>query len=149
MAGDWQMVAERPIYDDGSVVKKEEGAEESKEWLNIGVRKRKVEEEEDGEADVGAKRKPVWGSSLRAYPGMNRDEGLEKLLGTGVKVKSKAAVEDMAATAGESTAESLGEGVTDVQRSPALAGENETKPEDDAADLGFLFKKRKPKALKS
>lgn len=85
MAGDWQVVSERPLY--GSGVKGEEGGEEEKkhsEGLNIGVRKRKHDgQEEDDEAgEMGVRR--AWGSMIHTYPDprtQNGQEDLDSLLG--------------------------------------------------------------------
>ncbi|KAL8771082.1 MAG: hypothetical protein Q9194_004989 [Teloschistes cf. exilis] len=81
MAGDWQTLAERPVWDS---VKKEEGLEDFKDFkpdptLNIGVRKRKHEGEgEEGEEEEEAigslARRKGWGSAVRRYPGSTADD---------------------------------------------------------------------------
>ncbi|KAL9578472.1 MAG: hypothetical protein Q9212_005694 [Teloschistes hypoglaucus] len=88
MAGDWQTLAERPVWEP---VKTEEGLEDFEDFkpdltLNIGVRKRKHEGEgEEGEeedAAGSAARRKGWGSVGRRYPGSavdNKDD-LDALL---------------------------------------------------------------------
>lgn len=88
MAGDWQVVSETPLYESG--VKKEEDDDEERsneerkyaEGLNIGVRKRKYdgqEEEEEDEAGEMGHRKG-WGSKLHTYPNPRGEEDLDSLL---------------------------------------------------------------------
>ncbi|KAL8921028.1 MAG: hypothetical protein Q9208_005919 [Pyrenodesmia sp. 3 TL-2023] len=75
MAGDWQTVAERPVW---NPIKKEKGLEDFKDFkpdtsLNLGVRKRKIEgQEEEEEAGATVVRKG-WGSTTRHYPGSSSD----------------------------------------------------------------------------
>lgn len=87
MAGDWQITSKRIIYD---TVKKEEGSGDvTPEALNVGVRKRKFEgqeeEEEAGEAVV----RRGWGAQRKAYPGMSDtgDDDLDALLNSTKTVK--------------------------------------------------------------
>ncbi|KAL8718953.1 MAG: hypothetical protein Q9225_003982 [Loekoesia sp. 1 TL-2023] len=92
MAGDWQTVAERPIWNH---VKKEEGPDDFKDFkpdptLNVGIRKRKLEgqeEEEDGSATV----RKGWGSTVRRYPGSasDGDDDLDALLNKEPKFQQK------------------------------------------------------------
>lgn len=85
MAGDWQTVAERPIWNG---IKKEEGLEDFKDFkpdltLNVGVRKRKlVDRDEEAEGGPTVVRKG-WGSTTRRYPGSDNDndDDLDTLLG--------------------------------------------------------------------
>lgn len=83
MAGDWQTTSERVIYDN-DFIKKEEDSEDVKHGgLNVGVRKRKFEgQEEEEEAGEMVIRKG-WGSTIRTYPGAEGDEDdLNTLLNT-------------------------------------------------------------------
>ncbi|KAL8846519.1 MAG: hypothetical protein Q9221_008395 [Calogaya cf. arnoldii] len=76
MAGDWQIIAQRLIQD---LVKKEEGLEDFRDFkpdltLNVGIRKRKFEgQEEEEEAGATVVRKG-WGSTTRRYPGADGDD---------------------------------------------------------------------------
>lgn len=74
MAGDWQTTSERLVYDT-DFLKKEEDSEDVKVGgLNVGVRKRKFEgQEEEEEAGEMVVRKG-WGSTIRTYPGAGEDE---------------------------------------------------------------------------
>ncbi|KAL9598572.1 MAG: hypothetical protein Q9219_004403 [cf. Caloplaca sp. 3 TL-2023] len=80
MAGDWQTIAERPVFDN---VKKTEDLDDFKDFkpdptLNVGVRKRRLEGQEDEEdAGTPAIRKG-WGSTIRRYP-VSADDGNDDL----------------------------------------------------------------------
>ena len=97
--GGWQMVSERVVEEDAAagrslagIVKREGvGEEDAKDGggLSTGVRKRKVEDGEEGEDGAEIKRN-AWGSRLKSYPGEDgggEEEGdLEALLsGVGAK----------------------------------------------------------------
>lgn len=78
MAGDWETISENPIYE---MPKKEEDSSDANKpnGLNIGVRKRKYEGQEDDEAgDMFARR--TWGSTTRTYP-REEEEDLNSLIG--------------------------------------------------------------------
>ena len=73
MAGDWQTTSERPVYDN-DFAKKEEAEDVKSGGLNVGIRKRKFEgQEEEEEAGETVVRRG-WGSTIRAYPGPGGDE---------------------------------------------------------------------------
>lgn len=81
MAGDWQVVSEKPLYESG--VKEEGGSDEERKisaGLSMGVRKRKHDgkEEEDEAGELGAQR--GWGSMLHTYPSSQGQEDLDSLL---------------------------------------------------------------------
>lgn len=88
MAGEWETVSETLIYKTGA--KREEGDDHKPETLNIGVRKRKYEgqdeEEEAGEMVV----RKGWGSTTRQYPSLSGagEDDLDSLLGK-TKVKTQ------------------------------------------------------------
>lgn len=81
MAGDWQTTSERVIYDNDFVKKEEDSGEVKPGGLNVGIRKRKFEgQEEEEEAGETVIRKG-WGSTIRTYPAAGVDEdGLDRLL---------------------------------------------------------------------
>ncbi|EED24242.1 formin binding protein, putative [Talaromyces stipitatus ATCC 10500] len=88
LAGDWQTISERRIT---PVEPSKEEAESTK--LNIGVRKRKLENEED-EEEAQMIAKPThrgWGNTTRDYPGTTEDEDddLDALLMKTTTVKEK------------------------------------------------------------
>ena len=96
MAGEWQTTSERPIHDNeaGSAEVKQEGTkDEAKVPLNIGVRKRKFEgEEEEKEAGETVRRKG-WGSTTRSYPGGLEDLDLDTLLNAKQESSAHSALE--------------------------------------------------------
>ena len=73
MAGDWQTTSETLLYED-DVVKKAETDDVKPGGLNVGVRKRNFEgqEEEDEAGETVVRR--GWGSTTRSYPGQGGDE---------------------------------------------------------------------------
>ena len=79
MAGDWQTLSETPIFDN---VKKEEDTKDSKaDTLNVGVRKRKLEGEDDEEEAGEPTVRRAWGSTTQTYSGPTaEDEDLDALL---------------------------------------------------------------------
>ncbi|KAL8799733.1 MAG: hypothetical protein Q9182_005676 [Xanthomendoza sp. 2 TL-2023] len=92
MAGDWQTMAERQIFDRV----KEEGLEDFKDFkadttLNVGVRKRKFDDQEE-EEDVGTTVvRKGWGSTFRHYPRSDSigQNSLDTLLNDGAKSKQE------------------------------------------------------------
>ena len=80
MAGDWQITSQRLLCE--NVKKEEDNGDVKPAELNVGVRKRKLdgqeEEEEAGEMVV----RKGWGSTIRTYPGTNDDaeDDLDALL---------------------------------------------------------------------
>lgn len=72
MAGEWQTVSERPIYEST----REEIAEEAKPDLSMsrGVQKRKHEEQEDKEEAEEMAVQRGWGIKIRQYPGSIEDQ---------------------------------------------------------------------------
>ncbi|MCJ1286263.1 hypothetical protein MMC26_005608 [Xylographa opegraphella] len=80
MAGDWQVMSETLVHD--RVKKEEEDDNDVKpNGLNVGIRKRKLEGQEDEEEAVEPTARRVWGSSLRTFPGTTDDDGeLDALL---------------------------------------------------------------------
>ncbi len=94
MAGDWQVHSERTLYDimsNENTVKKEDDSEDKKTaGLNIGVRKRKFEGQEEEEEAGERMVKKGWGSTTKVYPGTDEGEdALDKLLKTTVPLKRK------------------------------------------------------------
>ena len=168
MAGDWQTLSERAVYD----VKEEDDSKADS--LSIGVRKRQREgEEEEKEAGETVVKKS-WGSVVRTYPGAGQDGdgGLDELLrGTLIMARR---THDPTSTADErvlhqNTPNSLDNtSITNAQPGPdepiikreelldtivlpdATLGMGsgsipEIKKEDGSE---FVFKKRKPKQIR-
>ena len=124
MAGEWETVSQRVITLDGAEIKTEEQAE-AKPSLNIGVRKRKVEEGEEGEAlklEEG-RRRPRWGTDTRTLSG--DDDDLDALLDSTTSFTKKAKT--------ESKPEAEGDRPT-VKTEPGLEYEQAAGGEAAAAD---------------
>lgn len=92
MAGQWQTISTTPVQ---SAVKQDPDVktEDDPDAKAVGVRKRKVGEVEEEEANVdnAAGRKKVWGKTLKTFPGAKSggaDDDLDALLG-GVSSKRK------------------------------------------------------------
>ena len=83
MTGDWRTISERVMLEskaEDTGIKTEALHEESKAPLNIGVRKRKYEgEEEEKEAGETVRRKG-WGSTTRSYSEAAKNDDLDDLL---------------------------------------------------------------------
>ncbi|KAL8968013.1 MAG: hypothetical protein Q9183_002664 [Haloplaca sp. 2 TL-2023] len=89
MAGDWQTLSERPVW---SRAKKEEDHDDFKGFkpdstLNVGIRKRKIEGEEEAEEIGPTVIRKGWGSTVKRYPGCNADskDDLDVLLDSAVR----------------------------------------------------------------
>lgn len=173
MAGDWQTVSERPVNEG---VKKEEDAKDVKPStsgigpavVNIGVRKRKYEgQEEEEESDERVVRKG-WGSTTRTYPGADEDIDLDALLGgtktasnTATRQPSPASALDGAsindtkpiARAEDGPLPGMPSIKKEVSDSPLAAhpsheGTHILSINTEEPSAGIVFKKRKPKQIR-
>ncbi|KAF2276096.1 uncharacterized protein EI97DRAFT_418866 [Westerdykella ornata] len=74
LAGEWQVVSQRVVDEDG---------EEVKSGLSTGVRKRKIDEEEQEHlaAAETITRKKGWGNTFKRLPGKSGEEDIEALFG--------------------------------------------------------------------
>ena len=173
MVGDWQTTSERLIYD--TVKGEGDSGDVKPEGLNIGVRKRKFEgQEEEEEAGETVVRRG-WGSTVRAYPGQDDDKDLDALLmTTKVLKREEGDIEGKASTGSSSRAggiidHSAEKGAFSIAADGQLlkredSSENVVLPEampekdaaeapaikqeDDAAATGVVFKKRKAKPIR-
>lgn len=159
MVGDWQTIARKPVP---------ESEQSTDDKLNIGVRKRKFEGDEDPEAVEETIMRKGWGSTTRRYPGKEDhvDEDLDTLIAQSITkplqktigTSSEAKVEDAEThVKREESADNpppaldedskLVAGTTSDSQTP----NSEVKLETDKSNLGSLvepkpmFKKRKPK----
>ncbi|KAK3053408.1 hypothetical protein LTR09_005577 [Extremus antarcticus] len=161
--GDWERVSETVVEGDvkterslADIIKQQQAADqESKagieEGESIGVRKRKLEDEEDvRDEEAAPKERKVWGSSVRRYPGdEGGDEGdLEGLLSGVVGKKGTVKVEVEEAEGG---VKKEGEGeekpletIPDVNATSAAVKEEEGAVDGEAV-APVVFKKRKGK----
>lgn len=70
MAGEWQVTSERIIEPEG---------EKKPDSLALGVRKRAVEDDEDGAGETESKKRR-WGSTYKTHPTQGEDVDLDALL---------------------------------------------------------------------
>ena len=174
MAGDWQTTSERLVYENDSV-KKEEVEDAKPGGLNVGIRKRKFEGQEEEEAGETVVRRG-WGSTIRAYPGQEGDEDLSILLkstkraikdGEGLQnlgsrrpsrleqaegsVAIKESQPGLGSPAIKKEVPADSAGVADTIPSEAAVVEappESLKQEEDLPDSGVVFKKRKTKPIR-
>jgi hypothetical protein len=138
LAGEWTTVSQKVIGEDGQEVK-----------LNSGVRKRKLDEEEQEriQAEEMVTKKKGWGKTFKKFPGKGAaaDDDLEGLFGnvgkkdtkTETEVKDEPEVKAEEAVKQEGAAGSL----ADIPTEEEAAGK--AKEEEDAPAPAVVFKKRK------
>lgn len=162
LAGEWQTVSER-------VIRPDDDTEEGKPGSSIGVRKRKMEgDEEEQEARQEAERfvSQGWGSRTRQYPGEQSDADLDALLNSTKdvkKVKLSAPDEgskEKASKEGATPSNDTDQAAAQESELPSVKSEGKeaaqlattdtpaVKQEEEAAPTGVVFKKRKPKVLR-
>ena len=173
MAGDWQTVSERPVYDtikqEGDLNdRKPHDADDKAEALNKGVRKRKYEgQDEEEEAGERVVRKG-WGSTTRMYPPAAGDVDLDALL-NGTKKKQGQSIDEGTASSTSNDLPAKDEGLNstakiDLAHSTPLIKKEESDHGNDVPDpaslvdtpvkqeeepaAGFVFKRRKPKPIR-
>ena len=89
MVGDWQTMSQRVIDEEILGVKKEEQGEDTKlDSLNVGVRKRKHNEEEEEDTGANLVRRG-WGNTTRIYPAFDTDDDLDALLNSAATTRAK------------------------------------------------------------
>ena len=162
IAGDWQTTSE-------TVIEVKQGLDGPTK--SVGIRKRKLEGEEEGDEHAP---EPIvnkgWGSRMRQYPGAQEEEGLDDLLASTKDIKRTKTftpkVElDEQETATEPTAPTIkteddptkpeaqetNGPVTVKTEEPAQSLVEpviQEKPQSEDAAPGVVFKKRKPKAMR-
>ncbi|KAF6236839.1 hypothetical protein HO173_005130 [Letharia columbiana] len=177
MAGDWQITSEKVVYDNDFFKKEEESEDVKLGGLNVGIRKRKFEGQEEEEEAGETVIRRGWGSTIRTYPGAGADEddlatllkstkrviregeGLQPL-GSGRSSRSEqadshdATKEDQADLDSPAIKkeESAGPGeVLDTiltQTAVVDAPPESLKQEENSPDSGVVFKKRKAKPIR-
>ena len=175
MAGDWQILSEKLVYSNDSLKKEEHNEDVKPGGLNIGVRKRRFEGQEEEEAGEPVVRKG-WGSTIRTYPGAKEDDDdLDILLGTTKKVELEgegskqlgsgrsfrpeqadyhAPVKEnnpgleSPAIKQEDHADSGVVADTNLKQTAVVESSDSVKREDNPPDAGALFKKRKAKPIR-
>ncbi|KAM5459932.1 hypothetical protein McanCB49686_000968 [Microsporum canis] len=148
LAGDWKVVSETPIG---------EKTTSDPEVKNVGVRKRKLREDEQEEADMQQEvARKAWGSAIREYRADDND--LDALLNKTTNLKKvKAEVEEDPETSGkrepvikeENDPEDDGGGAP-VNAPPDVKQEEKTETGDETENTApaVMFKKRRPKNIK-
>ncbi|KAK1056071.1 hypothetical protein LTR74_015209 [Friedmanniomyces endolithicus] len=166
--GSWQVMNERVVDEvvqpmTLADIKVKAGEEEDSkdgvamEGASRGVRRRRPEEEAEGEEEeaVASRRRTVWGSSVRTYPGANtaeRAEDLDALLSVGftkkqpLEVKTDLSEEKVEVKRERSTDESPVAAVSVPESQiPATHVKQEDDGEADMPIPAVVFKKRKVK----
>ena len=168
MAGDWQIVSETPVYE--NIKKEEEDRDTKLSDLNVGVRKRKLEGQEDGEDANEPVTQRVWGSIIRRFPGsMDEDGELDALLNTtSTRLRGTGPARGMN---NDETPMTISKPTTCKANLPSSTVMPSLKQEDSTDDIltthplgegidglvkheevledpGVLFRKRKPKAIR-
>ena len=175
MAGDWETLSQRVIYDDVKQEEDSKGFKPEGSTTVVGKRRHEtLEDEEEAEEKVARK---AWGSSTRSYPGVDAggEDDLDSLLQNtraikredGVpiddsKLKNRLSIvpppeAEPPQTVGTSLpdaplikkedSETSGTFPTNTSNLGEL-GEASTKTEDERTEPGIVFKKRKTKQIR-
>lgn len=162
LAGDWETTSETRI----EVKQGLEGPTRS-----VGIRKRKLEGEEEGDEHAP---EPIvnkgWGSRMRQYPGAQEEEGLDDLFASTKDIKRtktfvpKVELEDQETASQQPIPTAKTEDVppkpevqetnesvvvkTEKPTQSAVEPAIEEKPPSEDAASGVVFKKRKPKVMR-
>lgn len=159
MTGEWQTVSRRIVKTQQGEDNEEEENEEDNKYvgLNIGVRKRKVDDDEL-QHESKEKRRPRWGTEVKSFAGNGEDDDLEALLGStsSIKPKPEEQTELVLAEGAEREVkkgpeikqeEILGEMLSTNSLSNKTTSEASVK-EEESEDVSSMFKKRKSKPLR-
>ena len=146
MAGDWQVLPDNPAG-----LGLNQKTQDETQPLNIGVRKRKLEGEDDEEdAAQTTTKKKGWGQTFKAFPGSKTsEEDLDALLNMS-KPDQMPAIKDEAEVKDEpNIKEETGERtLDDVPSSNADISDQTIKADLDTPPAAIVFKKRKNKAIR-
>jgi hypothetical protein len=140
--GEWATVSERPVY---SRPLKSASDDEDDDTKAFGVRKRKLEDEED-KLNMAPK---AWGSRLKTYPGAsaNTEEDLDALL-SGATTKKEVKSEEAGLLKSEADLDTTDAIAAVPDIAEAALAESETKPDlkqEQEQEAPVVFKKRKSK----
>lgn len=154
IASEWSTVSETPIYRNRVKKQEDDSDDDSKPAVgSFGVRKRKLDEEEE-ELEAATTARKDWGSKFKSYPGSKGgDDDLDALLSGAITQKKSEAVPDVKTEHLESNDFPAGlkkeESIDATVSLAAVPDDNEpstsTKQEDDTAVAPVVFKKRKGK----
>jgi len=124
MAGDWKVVSQKAVEDPSP-----------EEQLNVGVRKRKYEgQEEEEEAGETVVRRG-WGSTIRRYPGEDQADLDNLLFGTKIVKKETAVAKEEPAPKIEADATNTEEKKVGFESAQAAETEGNPSEPEDAAQL--------------
>ncbi|KAK6006639.1 hypothetical protein QM012_005647 [Aureobasidium pullulans] len=140
--GEWATVSERPVY---SRPVKSTSNDEDEDTKAFGVRKRKLDDEEEQDLKLAPK---AWGSRLKSYPGAssNTEEDLDALLSGAATTKKEVKSEASDSLKKESdldTADTIA-AVPDISGGASAGSEVKAEPKQEQ-DAPVVFKKRKSK----
>jgi hypothetical protein len=140
--GEWATVAERPVY---SRPVKSTSDDEDDDTKAFGVRKRKLEDEED-KLNLAPK---AWGSRLKSYPGAstNTEEDLDALL-SGATTKKEFKSEEAGLLKSEADLDTTGAiaAIPDISEATSIGSETKPEPkQEQEQEAPVVFKKRKSK----
>ena len=140
MAGDWEVVSRQVVGTGPKIGNQQQDGEDQKGSVNIGVRKRKVEDEDDEGQQEAERKRPNWGSDMKSLPG--DEEDLDALLEAKTTVIPNPTIKKEESDVKE---EATTEAAMHTPDAPLPATAAVTK-DNEANDIGSLFKKRKPKS---
>lgn len=176
MTGEWEIVSQKVIgAEDPEVVKHESGDSKqdikSEAPLNVGVKRRRVEGQDEMEEAGERVVEKGWGSTTRGWSDLNEELDLESLMGKGdterpVETEEDASTEQTT-TSTLNPPQPLSNTTSNSESAPPLKKEDsqsalptlDDMPSHNAAspikhetkgtlDSGIIFKKRKPKPVR-
>jgi len=138
MAGDWETVAVRQIKQEDEV---------KPDVLNVGLRKRKYEGQEEEEEAVETVVRKGWGSTTRVYPGSSggQVEDIAALMKGGLPEVN---MEDETVVKTEADVIDVGDADNGVEKGEVKVEEKQEPTASVASVAPVVFKKRKAKVLK-
>lgn len=153
MAGDWEILSEKPLDRPTTKGEDPDAAEATNATaLSVGVRKRKLEDEEEEESSQGATRKG-WGSTFKTYPGSTAsEENLEALFSSTTVKKppefNDEGIEGLLPKVKTEDAEECNDEALSKRSHPDVIGTRPPDAEGDDEAPSVVFKKRKVKILR-
>lgn len=139
IASEWSTVSEKPVYSRSVKSAQQDEDDDGDDSKAFGVRKRKLDDEEEQEKAMPK----AWGSRFKSYPGAkgNSEEDLDALL-SGTTTKQDVKTEEADLLKKEADADTLESiaAAPDIGEKADMAPES--KPEQEAP---IFFKKRKSK----
>lgn len=139
--GEWATVSETPVYSRPAKSTSDDQDEDTKAF---GVRKRKLDDEEDQDLKLAPK---AWGSRLKSYPGAsaNAEEDLDALLSSATTKKEvKSESSDLLKKEGDTDTADAIASVPDIAEAASTESAVKAEPKQEQ-DVPVVFKKRKSK----